>query len=150
MATCNKRGRKFIPKEELIKDLKRMAKLLNQDYVGLNQNKKHGLYSSGTFERNFGTWNKAVVIAGLKPNLPFTEKELLDDLKRVAKELEPVKLSWENYKTKGKYASNTYVYRFGNWSTAMKKAGLASANKPKQKSLKITTPRKTKPTKAGK
>ncbi len=146
MASVNKRGPKPIPKEDLIKDILNVAEQLQQDYLGIEEYHKYGLYSISVTLRNFDTWNKAITIAGLKPYKPLTEKELLDDLIRVAAELKPSKLNILSYESKGKYSRYTYIYRFGNWSVAMKKAGLAPANKPKQNSIKKPTKRKINPT----
>ena len=129
MTKIEKRGKKPIPKEDLIKDLLKVAAQLQQDYVGINQYKMYGVYSVGVYSRHFGSWNKAVSMVGLKPYVIFTEEELLEDLKRVAKEIKPDKISAANYEPIGKYASTTYVYRFGNWTAAVIKAGLTPAKK---------------------
>ena len=52
------------------------------------------------------------------------DEELIDDLKRVAKELDKDKITREEYTKFGKYHSTTLEKRFGGWSKTLKKAGL--------------------------
>ena len=52
------------------------------------------------------------------------DKELLDDLKRVAEGLGRNKFSSREYDNVGKYTSGTIGVRFGSWNKALQKAGL--------------------------
>ncbi len=54
----------------------------------------------------------------------YTDQELLDDLKRVGKELAKDKVTVEEYYEKGKFHNTTLRRRFGNWFVILEKAGL--------------------------
>ena len=57
-------------------------------------------------------------------NRNVSDKELLDDLKRVSNELKKEKVTILDYKSKGHFHSDTLIRRFGGWNMALKKVGL--------------------------
>lgn len=57
----------------------------------------------------------------------ISEEKLIEDLKRVAKEIGSNKLSTEQYLITGKYSKKTFSDRFGSWTRALEKAGLQPA-----------------------
>lgn len=113
--------------KELLDDLINVAKKLNKatlkskDYDQSKINRFH----SSTIARRIGSWNEALRKAGLKINVQYdiTDEELLADLKRVAKEVAPKKVTQEIYNSIGKVHSSTINTRFG-WNSALQKAGL--------------------------
>lgn len=111
--------------EDLINDLKRVAKDLEKNAVTTEEYNKYGKYSSSCLRGRFGSWFKALEKAGLEKtrNLGLTEKELIDDLIRVAKDLGKSPTTFK-YNDKGKFHNSTYEYRFGSWFKALEKAGL--------------------------
>jgi len=54
----------------------------------------------------------------------FTDQDLIDDLLRVASELNKKSLSHFEYRDRGKYKAHNFVQRFGSWIKALEKAGL--------------------------
>jgi len=50
--------------------------------------------------------------------------ELLDDLKKTAKELGKQKLTTEEYNANGKFSAATLIHRFNSWNKTLLKAGL--------------------------
>ena len=74
-----------ITDEELIADLKRVAKVLNKDSVTHFEIDEYGKYSTNTYIRKFGSWLKALEKAGLKKtiNMNTTEEELFQNLEEV-------------------------------------------------------------------
>lgn len=54
----------------------------------------------------------------------FNDKELLEDIKRVAESLKVNSLSREEYDKTGKFHSATIYRRFNSWNNALKQAGL--------------------------
>ena len=56
-----------ISNEDLIKELQRVATLLNNDTLVRSEFAKHGKYGTATIEKRFGSWNGAVALAGLNP-----------------------------------------------------------------------------------
>lgn len=62
------------------------------------------------------------------PNAPVSEKEILDDLTRVAKEEETEKVSQRLYGEKGSFDVSTAIRKFGSWNKALEAAGLKTSN----------------------
>jgi hypothetical protein len=58
-------------------------------------------------------------------NVP--DSELIADLKRVANELQKNSISASEYDARGRFSSSTLANRFGFWSKAVEKAGLAKS-----------------------
>jgi len=56
----------------------------------------------------------------------FTNKDLLEDIKKVARLLKNKSLSREEYDKRGKFSSATIYRRFNGWNNALKKARLKS------------------------
>jgi len=54
----------------------------------------------------------------------ISDKELLEDLARVASEFGQDFLTRKEYETKGKYGATTFIRKFGSWNNAVEKAGL--------------------------
>lgn len=85
---------------------------------------------SKTYQRRFGSWNKALDLAGLLDKRKiirekeYTDEELLERLKIFEREVgRPPKV--EDFKNDPKYPSlSTYIRRFGSWNSALQVAGL--------------------------
>jgi 5-methylcytosine-specific restriction endonuclease McrA len=58
-----------------------------------------------------------------------TNEELLADLRQVASELNKTTISIAEYNEHGKYHFSTYYEKFGNWPSALEKAGLEKTGK---------------------
>ncbi|PFA83260.1 homing endonuclease associated repeat-containing protein, partial [Bacillus cereus] len=82
--------------------------------------------NDNVYRRIFGSWSEAVRAAGLTPNTKKTDQELLQELKRVSKELGKVPTVTECHKIK--FYVSTYQIRFGSWNKALELAGLAVKN----------------------
>lgn len=52
--------------EEIIGDIKFVAKQLNVDYISIATYKKNGHYSQTAIQSHFGTWKNALRLAGLR------------------------------------------------------------------------------------
>ena len=57
-----------------------------------------------------------------KRNIP--KKELLEDLKKVAKMIKQDTVTATIYTEKGSFGVNTFLRRFGSWNNALDAAGL--------------------------
>ena len=53
----------------------------------------------------------------------FTEKELLNEIRRLADEIGKEPPSKQDMDRRGNHGAATYTYRFGSWNTAVRKAG---------------------------
>src|SRR5258708_24070869 len=80
---------------EIVAELRRIAELLNKDYVSQRDFGKLSEIGVTTVEYNFGSWNRAIQAAGLVPptldSLPgkriLTDDALLQEILRLALEL---------------------------------------------------------------
>ena len=59
----------------------------------------------------------------------ITEKELLDDLRRVANIYQKNSLTRDEYKKYGIFGINTFTRRFGGWNSALERCGLTVSTK---------------------
>ena len=55
----------------------------------------------------------------------ISDEELIDDLLRVAKEIDKNKVTIDQYNERGKFHNTTFNRRFGSWFKALEKAGLS-------------------------
>ena len=124
-------GYNIVETKEFLEDLKRVAERINTNAMSFNKYKNNsGKFSSASFFTRFGGWNKAIEYIGLKPRKrikPASSNELVEDLKAVAEKLNTGSLTYKAYKNNsGKYSSNTFSTRFGNWKKAVEQIGLKS------------------------
>ncbi len=126
----------------VIEELRRVATEMNADRVSRSQFTQRGRISSAAVEQAFGSWNEAIVAAGLKPwpqggtprdegvraeriATPPTEGQagripddaLLDDLVRLAAELGR-RPSGNQVAARGKYNPSVYQRRWGSLAAA--------------------------------
>jgi len=110
-----------IPDQELIDDLARVAKELDQNKVTIDQYNDKGRFHNTTFNRRFGSWFKALEKAGLEKTrtLNISNEELFENLVETWTKLG--RQPKYNDLTKGisKYSSGTYEKRFGGWRKAL-------------------------------
>lgn len=130
-------------RETIIAELQRVAKTLHTDCLSRSAFQKHATLSSSGVERVFGSWNEAIVAAGLTPlpsgGIPKNEQRrleritdppaggidaghtpddvLLDELMRVAKRLGRPP-SGNQLAAKGKYDPSVYRKRWGSVAQA--------------------------------
>ncbi|MFA6925334.1 MAG: HNH endonuclease [Bacteroidales bacterium] len=114
--------------KELLDDLKKVASELNKESLTQSEYDKVGRFNSGTIKKRLG-WNNALEKAGLTvaKHQNISDEELLEDLKRVANKIAPIKVTTYKYNEVGKYSSTIIDRRFG-WNKALKKAGLEISN----------------------
>src|ERR1017187_1932626 len=78
---------------ELIADLRRVAELLGTKKIRKRQYESHGKYSIGTIQNRFGTWNKALIDAGLTIFNPKADSSCIPDLKL----FENILILWQHF-----------------------------------------------------
>ncbi len=107
--------------DELLTDLRRVAQLLNAPTVSQPRYMEHGNYSPTTIARRFGSWNKALVKAGLslsnEINIP--DERLFENLF----------VLWQHYgrqprrrelaQATSNISEGPYIRRFGGWTAAL-------------------------------
>lgn len=112
--------------EELLKDLKRVAKELSESPT-TDQYKTHGKYTPWKLRSRFGSWSDAKKEAGLGLNRSgstyHTNKEdLIRDIQRVGKKIGGSPTGAQ-YKDEGEYSIGTLKRQFGSWNEAKEQAG---------------------------
>jgi 5-methylcytosine-specific restriction endonuclease McrA len=111
-----------VPDEELLADLKRMAKILNKDSFSTREYDKHGgKFRSNTISIRFKGWNNGLEKAGLLmsmlQNIP--ENELFENLEKVWIELGAQPVSRDMKQSLSKYSAAPYLKKFGSWRKAL-------------------------------
>lgn len=116
--------------EELLEDVKRVADNLGNKYLSIRAYETLGKYSESTFRNRFGSWTNVQKKLGLRTERNSTEMQritdemMIDDLLRVASELDKNIITSTEYYEHGKYSAPTIKIRFKSWSEFISKAGL--------------------------
>lgn len=112
-----------IPKEELLSDLKRVAKEISSGTVTNREYSERGQYGVTTFLRKFGSWNDSLAAAGLKVvlKLNVAEQDVFENLADIWQSLgrQPVGKDVEKSGGASRYSLGTYEKRFGSWNKAL-------------------------------
>lgn len=119
---------------ELLEDLKRVSSLIGKSSVSLKEYQEHGHYSYQTLKKRFGSWKDALENACLDESkrswggdlseVRIPEELLLEDMRKVAQELENISITIADYDRVGKYGSSVICKRFGGWNKAKDVANL--------------------------
>lgn len=116
--------------QEIIEDIKQVAKRLGKDYISISQYKKNGEYSQCAIQGHFGTWKNALSLAGLRTERTKTElrriqnEDYFEDLNRIATMLRQSTVTYKDYQTYGKYAPENIFRYFRTWDELLHAAGL--------------------------
>jgi hypothetical protein len=123
-----------IPKQELIKDLVRIARVIRKDAVTREEYREHGKYSISTYAKRFGSWFKALDSAGLERTrtLGVTSEEYFTNLQEVWIRLGRQPRYAEMQRPVSRYSAGAYEDRFGSWRKALE-AFVAYVNAEPQK-----------------
>jgi hypothetical protein len=133
-----------IPGEELIEDLVRVAKEIDQNKVTIDQYNERGKFHNTTFNRRFGSWFKALEMAGLSKtrNFNISNEEMFENLVEVWMSLGRQPKYNDLTKDKSKYSSGTYEKRFGGWRKSLE-AFVAWVNDGEMPELPVKSPNKS-------
>jgi hypothetical protein len=111
-----------VPDEELIEDVKDVARKTGRNTVTMEEYEQFGKYHSTTLTRRFLSWFTVLEHAGLeqsRADINISEDELLDNIKAVWIFLERQPKSREMKQPLSEYSSTTYANRFGSWRKAL-------------------------------
>ena len=107
--------------EEILADIRRVAEVVQTKIVTMKMYAEHGKYHEATPQRRFGSWNKAVIAAGLQVanEQNYDDERLFENMMRV----------WEHYgrqprlselaRSPSMISGNTYKRRFDLWMKAL-------------------------------
>jgi hypothetical protein len=109
-----------IKDDELLNDLKRVAKLLNKKSITQKEYNENGKFTHGTLCTRFGSWNNSLEKAGLKVSREmFIPNEILfENLERVWRTIGRQPTYTEMRKPLSDYSVSVYERRFGGWTKA--------------------------------
>lgn len=110
-----------IPDQELLNDLAKVAKKLEQNRVTIDQYNDHGKYHATTLTRRFGSWFAALEKASLEKtrNLNISNQELFENLVGVWMAIGRQPKYNDLRKPLSRYSAGTYEKRFGGWRKAL-------------------------------
>lgn len=123
---------RFVPRytdEQMLEALREAAKKLGHT-PGIREIGR-GFPSADAYRRHFGSWEKAIELAGLPKRARkcnklnrYSDEELLEILREVSKELGRTPKMTDFRKGHDNMPSaGTFVIRFGSWTAALEKAG---------------------------
>ncbi|MDX2155859.1 MAG: HNH endonuclease [Hyphomicrobiaceae bacterium] len=107
------------PDEALLDDIRRCAKLLQRDTLTLAEYGETGKAHASTIQRRFGSWVKALELAGLQPSrskIGISEEELFNDIKNLWMTLGRQPRYSEMRAPATNFSAETFAARFGSWS----------------------------------
>lgn len=109
------------PDDELIDDLKRVAKLIKKNTVTLEEYNTYGNFHCSTLTRRFGSWFKCLELADLAPSrskIGISNVELFEEIENIW-----IKLGKQPTYTQmcdlARFSVGTYEKRFGGWRNAL-------------------------------
>lgn len=110
------------PDEELLEDMRRSAKAINKDTITITEYGEIGKTHPSTIQRRFGSWPKALELAGLQPSrskIGITDDELFENIKSLWISLGRQPRYSEVRAPNSQFSAGTYKNRFGSWSKAL-------------------------------
>jgi hypothetical protein len=110
-----------ISDEELLNDLKLVAKQLQKSCIIRDEYAEHGKFAPPNFRKRFGSWNKALDKAGLERtrNFDTTEEELFTNLAEIWMALGRQPRIADITSQTSKSSHEVYKNRFGSWRKAL-------------------------------
>ena len=113
-------NRRDITTEEVLEDIRSVAKKLNKEKITSLDYDQYGQFGKTTVLRKIGSWNEALKQAGLevinRQNIP--EAELMETFVNVWQKLgrQPVGKDFKNNPTLSQISFGTFESRYGSWT----------------------------------
>ena len=108
--------------EELLGDLRRGAKALGRETITIAEYEEVGKTHPSTIQRRFGSWPKALKLAGLQPSrskIGISDDELFENIKSLWISIGRQPRYTEVKAPSSLFSAGTYEKRFGSWSKAL-------------------------------
>jgi hypothetical protein len=111
------------PREMLLQDLQRVARLSGKRSPTVAIYNQHGRVSAQSLVRRFGSWNQALAAAQLPINKQhnIAQADLFENLAQLWRRLgrQPVATDMVRKKRQSRYSASAYRARFGTWNRAL-------------------------------
>lgn len=114
--------RQGVPDEELLEDVRAVARRLGSETVSIPAYDRLGKFDSTTLSRRFGSWYTVLERAGLTENRPRSnadDEALLENLRAVWIKLSRQPTYRDMKLPLSKYSHDRYTRRFGTWNGAL-------------------------------
>ncbi len=110
-----------VSEEQVVEDLKKVSSELSTNKITQKLYGEHGAYDVSTAIRKFGTWNKALEMAGLKAShvLNVSDEELYSNILTLWEHLGRQPRRAELTNQLSRYSQNPYYRRFSTWTNAL-------------------------------
>lgn len=134
----------------LISEIRRVAALIKSPIITQSEFNRLSKASSSTIRKRFGSWQLALVRAGLAERYSgtedatrqrldaqrrFSDEDLIAELREVASNLEDRPVTVEAFSQLARVNPETIRRRFGSWGAALDRANLAISNLGRRYSL---------------
>jgi 5-methylcytosine-specific restriction endonuclease McrA len=110
--------------EEMLTDIREVAKKIGKNSVTMGEYSEHGKYHPSTLNRKIGSWFKILEKAGLNSNrspINIPEEELFKNLEELWVKLGKQPRWTQTRKPLSRYSADTYAKRYGTWRKALEK-----------------------------
>ena len=120
--------------EDILQDMRRVAEYLRKQDLTRDEYRQYGKFGSTTVYRHFGTWNKALDLAGLmishlgvtKHPACNSEEDFISDLRRSVELQNANTITLGEYRKIGKYDVSQMLRKYHSWDCILHLAGLDS------------------------
>lgn len=118
--------------EALIKEIGRVAELVQHPKISTTEFRKHSRVSPSTIQKRFGSWEEALRAAGLSDrfdssNKVVSKEDIVSELQRVSNLLGTDGFSREQFNANARFTDAVIRRAFGTWHKAMQAAGLSTS-----------------------
>jgi len=111
------------PDVEVLQDMRRCAEQLGRNTITMAQYEELGKAHPSTVQRRFGSWSKALQLAGLQPSrskIGISDEEFFENIKSIWILLGRQPKYGEVKSPTSKYSASAYANRFGSWVEALR------------------------------
>jgi 3-methyladenine DNA glycosylase Tag len=107
-----------VSSQELIEEYQKLKVYLGKETLTQADMNDKGRFSSTTYERRFGSWNKFLQSIGESPNIRtgITQDDLLKDYVRISTLLNKNELSVSDIKRHSQFSLSSFLKKFGTWN----------------------------------
>lgn len=107
--------------DDLLEDLRSVASRVQSERLTQRVYREQGRFSSGTIERRFGSWNKALELAdlGISKRHNIDDEVLFLNLEAIWRSLGRQPSRADLDRVESEVSKSVYEYRFGGWRKAL-------------------------------